>query len=334
MPDDFVVARNPEADSALPYLIRVPLGRDGVVLKARETWPRTTKVYCHRAAAWPAEPDVVERVPTRVCEQRGAAIDLVLARGRENRSQLVLTRLKGGREAIFWQSPRTTAKARPGVRIPTRRAAGLAEAELVVLVDSNERYPYRFAGQQCTSQRRRLACGDYAVEVDGLVLAAVERKSLQDLAGSLVDGRLAFQLTDLAGLPRAAVVVEDRYSALLRLEHVQPGWVLELLARAQVRWPSVPVVFAETRPLAEEWTFRFLGAARTELAAGAVTDQSPLPAAGVLAPAPASSAQVRAWARQAGYAVADRGRLRPDIVAAYDAAHRTSPSSVAARPRG
>lgn len=29
----------------------------------------------------------------------------------------------------------------------------------------------------------------------------------------------------------------------------------------QVRYPSVPIVFRDTRPLAEEWTFRFLGAA-------------------------------------------------------------------------
>jgi hypothetical protein len=36
----FVVARNPDADSSLPYLIRLPIG-DGLVLKAREPWPRT-----------------------------------------------------------------------------------------------------------------------------------------------------------------------------------------------------------------------------------------------------------------------------------------------------
>ena len=28
-----------------------------------------------------------------------------------------------------------------------------------------------------------------------------------------------------------------------------------------VRYPTVPVVFCDTRPLAEEWTYRFLGAA-------------------------------------------------------------------------
>ena len=31
----FVVARNPDPDSALPYLLRIPLGA-GVLLKARE----------------------------------------------------------------------------------------------------------------------------------------------------------------------------------------------------------------------------------------------------------------------------------------------------------
>lgn len=32
----FLVARNPEPDSTLPYLIRLPLGEGELVLKARE----------------------------------------------------------------------------------------------------------------------------------------------------------------------------------------------------------------------------------------------------------------------------------------------------------
>jgi hypothetical protein len=45
---------------------------------------------------------------------------------------------------------------------------------------------------------------------------------------------------------------------------VQPGWLLELVARLQVRYPSVLIVFADSRKLAEEWTYRFLAAARGE----------------------------------------------------------------------
>jgi hypothetical protein len=52
------------------------------------------------------------------------------------------------------------------------------------------------------------------------MLAAVERKSLDNLAATLADGTLAFQLQRLAELPLAAVVVEARYSALYKLEHV------------------------------------------------------------------------------------------------------------------
>lgn len=35
-------------------------------------------------------------------------------------------------------------------------------------------------------------------------------------------------------------------------------------ARVQVRYPEISIVFLETRPLAEEWTFRYLGAALAE----------------------------------------------------------------------
>jgi hypothetical protein len=40
------LARNPQADSKLPYLLRLPL-EGGLVLKAREPWPATARV-CHR----------------------------------------------------------------------------------------------------------------------------------------------------------------------------------------------------------------------------------------------------------------------------------------------
>jgi ERCC4 domain len=257
----FVVARNPEPASTLPYLLRLPLPDGPLLLKAREPWPRTAKVYCHRAEDWPADVEVLQEVPVRSCVRRGVAIDLVLDRPRENRSQLVFARLpdQGGREAIFWQTARTTSKARPSIRVPRRRAAG--HAELEILVDTRERYPWRFAHQQARTHRQALPVGDYAVELDDEVVAAVERKTLSDLAGSLVDGSLAYVLAELACLSRAAVVVEDRYSGLFKFEHVNGGWVAELLAAVQVRYPSVPIVFAETRPLAQEWTFRFLGAA-------------------------------------------------------------------------
>jgi hypothetical protein len=259
MAKTFVVARNPDPESTLPYLLQLPVSGGLLLLKSRDTWPRTNKIYCHRAEDWPDGAQIVEEVPIRSCVRRGVAIDLVLDRARENRSQFVFTTIQGGREGIFWQSPRTTRKARPGIRVPTRRAGGLTD--LVILVDTRERYPYRFAKQQTDTRRHALPSGDYGVELEGEIVASVERKSVADLAGRLVDGSFTYAMAELATLPRAAVVVEDRYSDLFKNEHVAAGFLADLLAAVQVRYPSVPIVFCETRPLAEEWTYRFLGAA-------------------------------------------------------------------------
>lgn len=313
VPEDFLIARNPEEGSTLPYLLRIPLGPDGIVLKAKETWPRTGKVYCHRAAGWPRNPEIVESVPVRSCVRRGGAIDLVLDRGRENRSQFVLTRIRGGREAIFWQTARTAKQARPAVSLPTARAAGLRELEIVV--DSHERYAWKFTHQQATTTRRALPAGDYAVEYDGEVVASVERKSLGDLVATLTSGRMRYLLAHLAALPRAAVVVEDRYAKVFDLERVRPAVVADAIAECAARFPQVPIIFCDTRALAQEWTYRFLAAALREATEEAGTDDrvAALPAA-----AAPSTAEIRAWARTQGLVVSDRGRLPAEVVAAFE----------------
>ncbi|MHB2022454.1 MAG: ERCC4 domain-containing protein [Mycobacteriales bacterium] len=319
---ELLLARNPDPDSRLGYLLRLPIGA-GLLFRTAGTWPRTSALYCHPVPLedWPAEPELVERAPLRTCVRRGAAIDLVLDRARENRSQLVFTHARG-RDVVFWQSARTRKQARPLVRPPTARAAGLASLEIVV--DSREQYPYRFSTQAAQVVRRALAVGDYGLTLGGRLIASVERKSLADLVATLTSGRLAYVLADLAALPRAALVVEDRYSEVFKLHHVRPAVVLDGLAEIQVRCPSVPIVFAETRPLAEEWVYRFLSAvaAWAEAEAGSLkrtglpgTELETAPSA----PLP-SIAELRAWARGQGYQVADRGRLRPEIWEAWQAA--------------
>ena len=98
---NFVVARNPDPDSRLPYLVRLPID-GGLILKVRDTWPRTSRVFCARVDdGWPPEAEIIEEVPVSLCRRRGVAIDLVLDRPRENRSQFVFTTLPSGREGIF-----------------------------------------------------------------------------------------------------------------------------------------------------------------------------------------------------------------------------------------
>lgn len=320
---ELLIAVNPDDESRLRLLLRVPLAGGDLLFRTSGTWPREKALFAYPVPLdeWPDDPVIVERVPLRSCSRRGAAIDVIADRSRHNRSQLVFTQARG-RDAVFWQSPRTRKQARPNVRTPTARAHGVEELQIVV--DSHEQYAYRFATQQVTTVKRALPCGDYGIVVDGQLVASVERKSLVDLVASLTGGKLRYQVGDLAALPRAAVVIEDRYSQLFKLDRVRPAMVADGLAELQVRWPNVPVVFCETRQLAEEWTYRFLAAASawatTEHAAMKrispirvdITHLDQAPAA----PTP-STAEVRAWARGTGLPVPDRGRLRPEIWAAW-----------------
>jgi hypothetical protein len=104
--------------------------------------------------------------------------------------------------------------------------------------------------------------------------------------------------------------------------------VADGLAELQIRWPTVPIVFCETRQLAEEWTYRFLAAAH----AWTITEHAALQRISLTridvteldhaaaAPEP-STAEVRTWARAIGLPVPDRGRLRPDIWQAWHEAN-------------
>jgi hypothetical protein len=77
--DAFIVARNPEADSSLPYLVFVPV-EGGTWLKAHETWPRSSRVYHPAQDVDVAALEVLERIAVLSCERRGPVVDLVLDR--------------------------------------------------------------------------------------------------------------------------------------------------------------------------------------------------------------------------------------------------------------
>ena len=255
-PPRFRVARNPDVESRLPYLIWLPI-EGGLVLKARETWPRASRVFCAQdATRWDQAAELLEDVPVLLCRRRGAAIDLVLDRPSLSRSQFVFT-VARGRPAIWWQTQKTAQAANPGARIPRGRSAGA----LTIAVDTREKYGWKFADRAMAIERRALPAGDYAAIVGQAVVAAVERKTLENLATSLSDGSLAFQLQRLAELPRAAIVVEGDYPDLFRTQPGRGSWLADMVGRLAVRYPEVPVVFAGSRKFAEEWAYRFLSAA-------------------------------------------------------------------------
>ena len=97
--------------------------------------------------------------------------------------------------------------------------------------------------------------------VSGALIGVVERKTLENLATSLSDGSLTYQMQRLAEVGRSAVVVEGDYPDLFRTQPSRGSWLADMLGRLAVRYPEVPIVFAGSRRFAEEWAYRFFGAA-------------------------------------------------------------------------
>lgn len=68
----------------------------------------------------------------------------------------------------------------------------------MVAIDTREKYGWKFSSRPLVIERRALVAGVYAVVVDEAVVAVVERKTLDNLATSLSDDGLSFQLQCLA----------------------------------------------------------------------------------------------------------------------------------------
>lgn len=259
MPAQFVIARNPASDSRLPFLLRLPLTPRPLLLATRGEWPVDKDLYCHELAVWPEGAEELARVPVISCQRRGAAVELVLERAQRRRSLFVWTASKQGKRLVFWRSEKSMRSTRPGVRAP--QARGL-DGPLTVTVDTRERYSWRFASNPVTIERRRLPVGDYGV-FDGDELAAVvERKKLQEFVGGAVNGQLALAMAELAAMPRAAVIIEGRFGKLLASDQtrVRKGWIFNLTAALQAAYPNVPLLFAESGPLAADLAYRWLSA--------------------------------------------------------------------------
>lgn len=93
-------------------------------------------------------------------------------------------------------------------------------------------------------------------------------------------------------------------------------------------------MFCDTRKLAEEWTYRYLGAAYSWAEAERpALERMGLAGTDTAGPAPpaASSREIRDWARAHGFDVSDRGRLPAPVVQAWQATNGAG-SSPGARP--
>ena len=158
-------------------------------------------------------------------------------------------------------------------RRPTRPAAPPSFPPAVVC-DTREQAPYTFAripadahqGEGFVAIRtevRTLRSGDYSI-AGYEARVACERKSIQDLFGTIGQGRERFEreLERLHGMQFAAVVVEAEWSEILasppRHSHLQPKTIFRSVLAWQQRFTRVHWWFVPGRDAGEVTTFRVL----------------------------------------------------------------------------
>ncbi len=120
-----------------------------------------------------------------------------------------------------------------------------------IVIDSREQTPLSFAKwPEVVVEVAGLPSGDYALK--GLeTRAAIERKSIDDLAGSLTAGRERFEaeLTRARGYDLFCIVVESTMEDVAQHRYrskAQPHALLQSLFTYMVRF-NVPVVWAGSR---------------------------------------------------------------------------------------
>ena len=188
-------------------------------------------------------------------------------------------------------------------------------------MDIGEQYAYRFGGQQVSTVKRALPCGDYGVAVAGRLVAAVERKSLSDLASSLINGKLRSRGRRSGRVPTGRRCGRGPLLAGVQTCRVRPAVVADGLAELQVRSPSVPIVFAETRSSPRNGPT----ATSPPLTPGPKPNRRSRNVSALHSLARTqrrrryapSTAEVRAWAHGTGITAPGRGRLHPDIWQAW-----------------
>ena len=227
---------------------------------------------------------------------------------------------------VFWQSP-----AHPQAGPPRRPAADRPGGRRGRAGDRRRRpralrlHVRRPAGPHRPPRPGR--AGTTRSASPGRLVAAVERKSLPDLVSSLTSGRLRFALGELATLPRAAVVVEDRYSQIFTLERCVPR-------RSPTAWPSCRSAGRRSRSCsARPASSPRNGPTATSPPRSAWAEDGDCRARsdrprrrGRRRPAPPHRRRRRAprsarGRARTGCTVPDRGRLRPEIHQAWRDAH-------------
>ncbi|WP_018526372.1 ERCC4 domain-containing protein [Alkalispirochaeta alkalica] len=257
-----------------PYRVEIRRGTEQVIaLWTQDKWPGSGKqIFCIREGEPDGEPwqfTEVERVPVVRLERFGKQLTVILDRPTRKRCNFLFLQKRyknrpGTYEQIFFRTQQGMNQHRSSSRV--RLPPG--HSPYRVIVDSAERYPWKFPGP--ATERRKLPAGDYALEIDHQLHAVVERKTFENLLSdfSSLQG-LHAKLDDLGRWDHAAVVIEAEYRDFLNPRKMEGRWpithALRVLAELHVVHRGIQFVYAGSRKAGEQWTNAWFSARAKEL---------------------------------------------------------------------
>jgi hypothetical protein len=249
------------------FPFRVAIEQDGrtiLAVRAASPWPGPgQQVFCIREDTLDADESLepVEQAPVLSLSRLGRKLAIVLDRPLRKRCEFLFIDKprrdgSGTYEQVFFRTESGIRSHRSRTRLEIQNK----DAELHVVIDSGEKYPWRFPGAELAS--RKLPAGDYALLDGERIAAVVERKSFDNLLADLGQLQaLHHSLAHLERYERAALVVEAQYADFLDEKRLTGRWPAAFVARALAEvaamHPRLPMVFCGNRKLANQWTYRF-----------------------------------------------------------------------------
>ncbi|MGQ0642156.1 MAG: ERCC4 domain-containing protein [Gemmatimonadaceae bacterium] len=256
------------ASSRFPYRVAVESeGRVVLAVHAPSPWPGPgQQIFCLREDPGEGEQqlDLIERVSVLSMKRIGRKLAIVLDRPLRKRCEfLSISKAYRDRPGTYEQIFFRTESGIRAHRSRTRLELQPREVVMDVVVDSGEKYAWRFPGARLT--KRKLPAGDYALLDGERIAAVIERKSFDNFLGELgAMQALHHALADLARYDCAALVIEAQYADFLDPRRLSGRWPAAFTAKAIAELtalhPRLPVIFAGNRKLANQWAYRLFAA--------------------------------------------------------------------------
>ncbi len=264
----WIMCKNPDLDNKnFPYILFLEKNPGNYIyLKTQDKWPATgKKIFCKYKGEIKEENlpqlEIIETNYITTIRQYGKRLTVILDRKIKKRCWFIFIekeyKTKQGKYyQVFWDTQSFIVSERPGAYIST---GGKKIKFDEIIIDINEKYPYKFENQNI--KREKLDVGDYALKINNMIIAVVERKTFNDFKTQLkkLDVFKA-QLLELSKYKYKAVIFETPFADFMdndKLKHYPGYFVSEVITQLMVEFKDIQFVFLSNRKVSQEWLFRW-----------------------------------------------------------------------------